>query len=82
MPKSLYRAVVEVDVRDLQAVRHRFRQNGEVMVLARDLNLSRQQVLDRVVAAMVAELEPPRLRPAGQCQKLMPQANAHNWSDE
>ena len=82
MPESLYRAVVEVDVRDLQAVRHRFRQNGKIVVLARDLDLARQQVLHGVVAAMVAELEPSRLRPAGEGKKLMSQANAHDGSDE
>ena len=78
---ALYGAVVEVTVGDFEAVWHGLRQDGEVVVLARYLDLSRRKVLDRVVAAVVPELEPPRLRAAGDRKKLMPEADAHYGSD-
>ena len=51
------RAVVEVDVRDLDAGRQARRVDGEVVVLGRDLDAARGLVADRVVAPVVAELE-------------------------
>ena len=59
------RRVVEIDVRDFQAVRHGLGDHREVVVLAGDLHMARLQVLDRVVAAMVAELQTPSLRTTG-----------------
>ena len=65
-------------MRHLQAVRKRLRQHGEVVVLTRDLHLAGLQVLHRMVAAVMSELEPSRLRPARQRQQLMPQAYPHD----
>ena len=56
VPYTLDRVVVEVYVRDFEAVRNRLWQDGEVVVLARYLHMARRKVLHRVVATMMAEL--------------------------
>ena len=53
---SFDRIVVEVYVRDFEAVRNRLWQDSEVVVLARYLHMACRKVLHRVVAAMMAEL--------------------------
>ena len=56
VPYTLDRVVVEVYVRDFEAVRNRLWQDGEVVILARYLHMARRKVLHRVVATMMAEL--------------------------
>src|SRR5437868_6808217 len=50
-------AVVEVDVRDLDAVRQRVAVDRVVVVLARDLDAARRQMAHRMVAAVMPEPE-------------------------
>ena len=68
MTDAFDRVVVEIDVRHFQAVGYRRRVDGEVVVLARDLHVSRRQVFDRMVAAMMSELQTPRLGAARKRQ--------------
>ena len=56
VPYTLDRVVVEVYVRDFEAVRNRLWQDGEVVVLARYLHMACRKVLHWVVATVVAEL--------------------------
>ena len=55
VPDTLDRVVVEVYVRDFEAVRNRLWQDREVVVLARDLDVARRKVLHWMVAAVVAK---------------------------
>ena len=55
-------------MRHLQAIGQGFWQNREVMILARDLDRPGLQILHRMVATVMPELEPPRLCPARQRQ--------------
>ncbi len=71
---ALDRAVVQVDVRDFQLVSKRVGQDGEIVVLRCDFDGVRQQVSDRMVAAVVAEVQASRLGTAGQPQDLMTEA--------
>ncbi len=57
-------AVVQIDMRDFQIVAQRIRHDGEVMVLRCDFNRVREQIFNRMVAAMMAEMKPPRARSA------------------
>ena len=81
MPYALYGPVIEIHVRNFKQVRQRFRQDGEIVVLARDLDFARGKILHRVVAAVVSEFETARLRAAGEGEQLVPQANAHDGDD-
>ena len=57
MPQSLDRLVVQVDPVDDHIGRHGGRIHGESVVLGRDLNPARLQVLDRLIATAMAKLE-------------------------
>ena len=72
------RVVVEIDMRYLEALRNRLGQHREVVVLGRDLDSPRLQVLHRMVAAVVTELQAPRLRAARDREELMAQTNPEN----
>ena len=63
---------------DFEAVGDRLRDNREIVVLARYLHLACRQVLHRVVAAVVPELETSSLRPACEREQLVPKANSHD----
>ena len=79
------RVVVEIDVRHLEALRNRLGQHREVVVLGRDLDRPRLQVLHRMVAAPVAEFQLIGLGTAGQANHLMAQADTEdrvNSSDD
>ena len=54
----------------------RLRLQREVMVLRGDFDPAGQQVPDRVVAAVVAEFQPPALRAGGEAEELVPEADA------
>ena len=51
------RPVVQVQMGDLHVVRERLRVDREPVVLTRDLDLSRGELLDRMVGTAVPELE-------------------------
>lgn len=58
MPHPLYGSVVEVDVGQLDLfVRDRGDIHREAVVLCGDLDLPGRQILDRLVAAVMSELE-------------------------
>ena len=59
-------------------VLHRFHVHGKAVVLRRDLDLARRQVHDRLVAAVMAELELVGLAAEGEAQKLLAQADAED----
>ena len=64
VPYAFNRPVVEIHVSHFKAFWNGFRHHCEVVVLAGDLNLARREILHRMVAAVVPELEPRRLRAA------------------
>ena len=78
VPDAFDGAVVEIYVRNFEAFGHRFRNDGEVVVLACNLHLVCREILDGMVAAVMPELEPRRFRAAGERKKLMPEADAHD----
>ena len=58
MPHAFERVVVQIDVGQLHfALRQRIRIDGKIMVVRRDLDLARVQLLHRMVAAVVAKLQ-------------------------
>ena len=71
-------SVVEIDVCNFQTVRNRLRHDGEVVVLAGDFHMARRKILNGMVASVVSELEPRRLRSAREREQLMPEADAHD----
>ena len=73
--KALAGIVVQVHMRHSNLVLHRFHVHGKPMVLRCDLYLAGGQVHDRLVAAMMAELELVRPPAEGEAQKLLPQAD-------
>eukprot|EP00215_Chloropicon_roscoffensis_P010315 CAMPEP_0196642264 /NCGR_PEP_ID=MMETSP1085-20130531/4497_1 /TAXON_ID=41879 ORGANISM="Pycnococcus sp, Strain CCMP1998" /NCGR_SAMPLE_ID=MMETSP1085 /ASSEMBLY_ACC=CAM_ASM_000807 /LENGTH=549 /DNA_ID=CAMNT_0041971601 /DNA_START=92 /DNA_END=1743 /DNA_ORIENTATION=+ len=77
-------AVVEVDVGDLHAVREGSGVHCKVVVLGADLDGIGQGVLDRVVPAVVAELELEGRPAKGLAQDLVPHADpkARQLSDD
>ena len=66
-------------MRNFEAIGNGIRKNREVVVLACDLDVSRLLIPDWMVAAVMSEFQPSRLRSAGQRQKLMSEADAENW---
>src|SRR5262245_40697453 len=66
VPHALARAIVEVDVGDLEpGGRARVRIDGEAVILRRDLDAPGPEVLYRMVRAVVAEGQLERPRPEG-----------------
>ena len=76
MAQPLDGPVVQARVRDLDAGRQRARLDGEAVVLRRDLDAARLEVLHRVIAAAVAELELERPSAERQREHLVAQADA------
>src|SRR5262249_18627880 len=75
MPEALARAVVEVEVRRLPAVRrHRRGVDGEAVVLRGDLDLAGRQVLDRMIRAVVAERQLVGAAARGEAENLVAEA--------
>ena len=69
--------IVEVDVGGLH-IRHAVQHHMEAVILGRDLDLSRGEVLDRMIAAVVPELELFGARPQGVADELVPEADARD----
>ncbi len=78
VPHTFDRAVVEVDMGDLQVVGQRLGMDGKTVVLGGDLHPPGGLVLHRLVGPAMAELELEGLRPSGQREKLVAQADAEN----
>jgi len=49
--------IVQIDVRQFDVIRKGLRIDHKAVVLARDLDLAGEQVLDRVIRAAVSELQ-------------------------
>ena len=79
VPDTLDRTVIQIDMRNFEAIGNGIRKNREIVVLACDLDVSRLLIPDWMVAAVMSEFQPSRLRSAGQRQKLMSEADAENW---
>ena len=69
--------VVQVDVADFHIRREGRFLDGIVVVLARDFHSAGLQVLYRMVAAVMAELEFGNLRAECKTQELVAEADAH-----
>ena len=72
------RAIVQIDMRDFQIVAQRIGHDRDVVVLRCNFNRVGQQIFDRMVAAMMTEMKPPRACSASQPKYLMPKAYAHD----
>ncbi len=58
MPQTFERLVVQIDVRQFDfTLRQRVRIDCEIMVVRRDLDLPRLQLLHRMIPAVVSELQ-------------------------
>ena len=78
MAHALHGAIVEIDVRDLHIGREGIRVHGEAVILSRDGHFARAEVLHRLIAAMMPELELEGLPAVGVTENLVPEANAKN----
>jgi hypothetical protein len=76
--EALDRAVVEVDLGDPAIRRQTVGIDGEAVILAGDRHLAGQQVLHRLVAAVVAELELEGAAAHRQSEQLMTEADAED----
>ena len=74
--QTLDRAVVQVEVRHFDVVRHRCRIDGKPVILRRDLDLAGSQLLDGMVRAAVPELQLEGLRAHRQAEDLVAEADA------
>ena len=79
MPQAFERLVVQIDVRQLDfALRQRIGIDGEVVVVRRDLDLAGRQLLYRMIAAVVSELQLVGLAAEREPDQLMAQADAED----
>src|SRR5213592_4762605 len=72
---ALDRAIVQVDMSHLELRREGIRIDREAMVLRGDVDAAGPQVLDRLVAAAVAELQLERLSSEGERKQLVAEAD-------
>ena len=78
MGEPFDRPVVQVGVRDLDVRGEPLRIDRIAVVLRRDLDAARAEVLDGLVPASVAELELERLRAHRDPEDLVPEADAED----
>jgi hypothetical protein len=72
-------SVVQIDVRDFDIAGWQgLRIHAKTMVLRGDFHLAGEQILDRVIGAMVAEFQLEGLAPQGEAAELMAQADPEN----
>src|SRR5262245_60617561 len=76
--QALDRPVVEVQVREARLASERIDVNREAVVLRGDLDLARRRVHDRMVRAVVAELELVGRAAEREPEDLMAEANAED----
>ncbi len=78
-PDALQRTVIQAQVSHLDLVRvERFGYNHVIVILGGDIYLLRAQILHRMIAAMMSELESRRLAAQGPANQLMTKTNAKN----
>src|SRR5208282_5729593 len=76
MPDALVRVIVQVQVRHLNlARRQRVRIHAEAVILSRDLHLTGEQILDRMIRTVMSEFQLERLSAEGEATQLVPEAN-------
>src|SRR5579862_9881481 len=76
MPQAFQRRVIQIHVRELDfTLRQRIRVDREIVIVRRDLNLSRLQLLNRMIPAVVPELQLVRLPAQRNARQLMSEAN-------
>src|SRR5207244_10412907 len=81
--EALYRAVVEIALRDIEvARRNRVPVDLEFVVLAGDVDPAGVEVLDGVVGAVVAIRKARGRRSSRPTEDLMPEADAQQRSEE
>ena len=79
MSQAFERLVVQVNVRQFDfGLRQRVGIDGEVVVVRRDLDLAALQLLHRMVAAMVSELELEGLAAEGDAGELVAETDAED----
>ena len=78
MTQALHRAIVQVDMSNLQPVLETVGVNGIAVVLSRNVDSAGGEVTDGVVSPAVAELQLEGLSAEGTSNKLVAQADAHN----
>src|SRR5271165_3184904 len=77
--QAFERVVVQIDVGEFDfAVRERIGVDGEVVIVCRDLDLPRLQLLYRMIPAMVAELQLESFAAQRDASELMSQANSED----
>src|SRR5690242_20179127 len=75
--EAFYRVVVQVDVRDVHVVQvETLRVDGETVVLCCDLNLLALEVQNRMIAAMMAELQLVGLPAQSQSHNLVTETDS------
>ena len=75
VPYAFNRVVVQIDMSEFETIRQI--RERKVVILARDRHASRPDILHRMIASVMAELEPSAFRPAGETEQLMPEADPH-----
>jgi hypothetical protein len=78
VPQPLDGLVVEVDMGHFDICRQRLGIDGETVVLRSDVHFPGAQILHRLVPTAMAELELEGLRPAGQAEDLVAEADAED----
>ena len=78
MSHAFHRAIIEIDVRDLDIRRQAGRIDGKTVVLAGDADFAAAQILDRLVAAAVTKFEFESLAAVSVSQKLVTQADGED----
>src|SRR5262245_1328400 len=76
MPQPFDRAVVQVDVSDLDVGRKRLRIDGKAVVLRGDFHLAGLELLHRMVRAAMSEFELERVAAHRQAKNLMTEADS------
>ena len=79
MTKTFQGRVVQVHVRQLDfGLRQGIGIDGKIMIVRCDLNLTRVQLLNRMIPAMVAEFQLEGFPTQGNAGELVPQANSED----
>ncbi len=79
MPHSLDGLVVQINVCDFHVRRQRVRIDGEAVILRRDRDAPGRQVLHRLVATVMPELQFESFAAKSETEHLMPEANSEYW---
>ena len=79
MAHAFVGVVVQIHVRDFDvAGRQRIRVHAEAVILRGDFHVARQQILHRMIRAVMAEFQLESFAAQRQAAELVPQADAEN----